>query len=61
MKNIVSIFKSFFLGIFILFIFNTMAVGIDIYIPINLYTVIVVGIFGIPGLLLLIYFLLFIF
>lgn len=56
-----SIIKSFLLAPFILYIFNLMAVGLDIYIPINIVTVFVVGLLGIPGLVTLILFLIFIF
>lgn len=38
-----------------------MAVGVDIYIPINIVTVMIVGFLGIPGLIMLVIFSLFIF
>lgn len=38
-----------------------MAIGIDMYIPINIVTVVVIGIFEIPGFVMLVLFSLFIF
>lgn len=61
LKNIMSIIKSFLLAPFILYIFNLMAIGLDIYIPINIVTVCIVGLLGIPGLVTLVLFLIFIF
>ena len=46
--------KPFVFAPFILYIFNLMAVVLNIYIPINLITVSIVGLFGVSGLLMLI-------
>ena len=39
---------------FILYIFNKMAVSINMYIPLNIVNIIIVGLLGIPGLIMLI-------
>lgn len=53
--------RSFLLAPFIIYIFNVMARGLDIYIPINLISICVVGFLGISGLVTLIIFYIFIF
>lgn len=49
-----SFLGSFLLAPFIIYIFNIMAMGLDLYIPINVGTILIVGLFKIFGLLLLI-------
>lgn len=61
MKEFFSLFRYFLVAPFILYIFNAMAIGIDMYIPINIVTVVVIGIFEIPGFVMLVLFSLFIF
>lgn len=61
MKKLINFLKPFVFAPFILYIFNLMAVGINIYIPINIVTIFIVGALSIPGLVLLIVFYLFIF
>ena len=41
-------------AIFIIYLFNKMALVLDIYIPINLINVLIVDFLGIPGLVMLI-------
>ena len=60
LKNFISIVRPFFVAPFILYVFNLMAVVIDLYIPINIFTIFIVGLLGIPGLIMLILFLFFI-
>ena len=61
MKKVIKYFRPFILAPFILYIFDKMAVGLDIFIPINIFTVVIVGFLGIPGLIMLIvmYFIIF--
>lgn len=61
LKNVVNFLKSFIVAPFILYVFNLMAVGLDLFIPINLFTVVIVGFLGIPGFVMLIVFSIFIF
>jgi len=61
LKKFFSLFRYFLVAPFILYIFNAMAIGIDMYIPINIVTVVVIGIFEIPGFVMLVLFSLFIF
>ncbi|MBQ6547193.1 MAG: pro-sigmaK processing inhibitor BofA family protein [Bacilli bacterium] len=51
MKRIV---RSFFLAPFIIYVFNRMAVVLDCYIPINFFSILIIGLFDIPGLIMLI-------
>lgn len=50
----INYFRSFVFAPFILFVFDRMAVGIDVFIPINVLTVLIVGFLEIPGLIMLI-------
>lgn len=50
----IDCFKPYVVAVFIIYIFNKMAVGIDVFIPINLFTVVLVGLFDIPGLIMLV-------
>lgn len=61
MKKFTNLFKYFLIAPFLLYIFNAMAIGIDMYIPINIFTVVVIGILEIPGFVMLVVFSLFIF
>ena len=61
MKNFMSLLRSFLLAPFIIYIFNLMARGLDIYIPLNFISILIVGFLGISGLVLLIVFYIFIF
>jgi len=45
---------------FVLYVFNAMAVGVDLYIPVNLITVLVLAVLGIPGLLMIVTLLIFV-
>ncbi len=56
-----NLFKYFLVAPFLLYIFNAMAIGIDMYIPINIVTVVVIGFLEIPGFVMLVVFSLFIF
>lgn len=61
LKNVISFLKSFVVAPFILYVFNLMAVGLDLFIPINVFTVVIVGLLKIPGFIMLIIFSIFIF
>lgn len=58
MKTILNIIKKIVLAPFILYIYNLIASPLNLLIPINVFTIIVVGILGIPGLITLLIFLL---
>lgn len=58
MKKIQYILKQFLLAPFILYIYNLIAVPLNLIIPINIITIFIVGLLGIPGLITLIVFLL---
>lgn len=61
LKNVINFLKSFVVAPFILYVFNLMAVGLDLFIPINVFTVVIVGLLKIPGFIMLIIFSIFIF
>ena len=50
MKIVIKYLKRFILGGFLLYAYNLIAVTFNITIPINLFTIITVGILDIPGL-----------
>jgi hypothetical protein len=54
LKKCISFIKPFFLAPAIIYIFNKMAVIIDVFIPFNIFTILIVGVFDIMGLILLI-------
>ena len=54
MKKYIDILRPFFLAPFILYIFDKMAVVLNLFIPINVLTILIVGLFDIFGLILLI-------
>ena len=51
MKIIIKYLKRFILGGFMLYAYNLIAVTFNITIPINLFTIITVGLLDIPGLM----------
>ena len=59
--KVLNYFKSFVFAPFILFLFDKMAIGLNVFIPINVLTILIIGFLGIPGLIMLIaiYFMLF--
>ncbi len=58
MKKVLNIAKKIILAPFILYIYNLIALPLNLIIPINIFTILVVGILGIPGLITLLIFLL---
>ena len=54
MKFVFKYFKRFILGGFLLYAYNLIAVTFQITVPINLYTIITVGFFDVPGLIALV-------
>ena len=58
LKNILKILRGFLLAPFILYIYNLIALPLNLIIPINIFSIIFVGLLGIPGLVTIIAFLL---
>lgn len=56
MKRLIILFKKFILNSFLLYGFNLISVNFNMIIPINLFTIFVVSILGIPSMLGLIIF-----
>ena len=61
MKKLLKLLRQLILAPFILYIYNLIAISFNIIIPINFFTIIVVGLLGIPGLVLLLVFKLLVF
>lgn len=57
LKFIKWIIKSTIIGLVTLFLFNIIGVKLNLNIPINIYTIIVVGILRLPGLAMILIFL----
>lgn len=53
-NKIIGIIKNFILSIFMIYAFNLISAPINIIIPINIITVLLVCIFGIPAILALV-------
>ena len=53
-KKIIPIILNIILGMIVLWIVNTFGAGLGIAIPVNLITALVVGLGGVPGVILLI-------
>ena len=58
LKGMKWIIESFLLGLGILFVFNLIGVYININIPINIFTILIVGFLRIPGLVAIIIYML---
>ena len=58
LKTIKWIIESLLLGLVILFVFNLIGVYINVNIPINIFTILIVGFLRIPGLVAIIIYML---
>lgn len=58
MKKILGLLRNLILAPFIIYIYNLIAAPLNLIIPINLITVLIIAFLGIPGLVLLLTFLL---
>lgn len=58
MKRILSLFRNLILAPFIIYIYNLIASPLNLIIPINLVTILIITFLGIPGLIVLLVFLL---
>lgn len=56
MKKVISLIKKVIIASIILFTYNRLAISFDAVIPINIITIILVSIFGIPVIIALIIF-----
>lgn len=56
MKKLYDICKSLIFNIFILYIYNLISVNFNLVIPINIITIIIVSVLGVPGLFAMILF-----
>lgn len=58
LKLLKWILQSFLFGIVVLFVFNIIGSFVNLNVPINIYTLLIVGILRIPGLAMILIFLL---
>lgn len=56
MKKVLVFLRGFLLAPFILYLYNVIAVPLNVIVPINLFNTLIVGFLGIPGLILLVVF-----
>ena len=56
MKKFLVFLRGFLLAPFILYLYNVIAVPLNVIVPINLFNTVIVGFLGIPGLILLVVF-----
>lgn len=56
MKKVLVFLRGFLLSPFILYLYNVIAVPLNVIVPINLFNTVIVGFLGIPGLILLVVF-----
>lgn len=56
MKKVLVFLRGFLLAPFILYLYNVIAVPLNVIVPINLFNTVIVGFLGIPGLILLVVF-----
>lgn len=61
LKKILKIIKKIILSVFILYGYNLISQPLNLIVPINIYTVLLLSVFGIPALLALIFILVFVF
>lgn len=57
MKKILKYLKNFLLAPFLIYIYNLIGSPLGLIVPINVLTVLIVGVLGIPGLITLLLFL----
>lgn len=51
MKAFYKVIKSFLVAPFVIYLYNLIAVSFDLVIPINFFSIMFVGLFGMPGLI----------
>ncbi len=50
MKNCFKLVKSFVVAPFVIYLYNLIATSFNLVIPINIFSILVVGLLGMPGL-----------
>ena len=55
-KKIFNIIKKFIVAVLLIYAYNKMALPLDLFIPMNLFTILLVTLFGIPSIIMLILF-----
>lgn len=56
LKKIFHIIKKFIVAVLLMYAYNKMALPLDIFIPINIFTILLVTLCGIPSIIMLILF-----
>ena len=55
-KKIISLIKKFIVAVLLIYAYNKMALPMDLFIPMNIFTILLVTFCGIPSILMLILF-----
>ena len=56
LKKIFNLIKKFIVAVLLIYAYNKMALPLDLFIPMNLFTILLVTLFGIPSIIMLILF-----
>lgn len=54
MKKLLSFVKNIVVTPFVIYLYDLIASPLNLFIPINIFTVLIIGVLGIPGLIMLI-------
>jgi len=55
-KKILNVIKKIILAVLLIYIYNTMTLPLDLFIPMNIFTILLVSVCGIPSVIMLILF-----
>ena len=55
-NKIFDVFKKFILAVLLIYAYNKMALPLNIFIPMNVFTILMVTFFGIPSIIMLVLF-----
>lgn len=56
LKKIFNVFKKFILAVLLIYAYNKMTLPLNLYIPMNIFTILLVMVCGIPSIIMLILF-----
>jgi len=54
LKKVYNVIKKFILAVLFIYAYNKLALPLDVYIPMNIFTVFLIGICGVPSILMLV-------
>ena len=56
LKKLLNIIKKFILAVLLIYTYNKMALPLDLFIPMNVFTIVLVTLCGIPSIIMLVLF-----